>query len=98
MAAADVLIHSTGGLTVLEAMMRGLPTISYGWGRGHIRLNNAAFRRFGLAEVVTERSELAPAIARALARGRTPTDAFERLPSAASVVVDAAGRAKRERP
>ena len=54
MAAADVLIHSTGGLTVLEAMMRGLPTISYGWGRGHIRLNNAAFRRFGLAEVVAE--------------------------------------------
>jgi UDP-N-acetylglucosamine:LPS N-acetylglucosamine transferase len=95
MAAANVLIHSTGGLTVLEAMMRGLPTISYGWGRGHIRLNNAAFRRFGLAEVVAERSELAPAIARALARGRTPTDLFEGLPSAASVVVDSAGWTKR---
>ena len=52
LAAADALVHSTGGLTVLEAYMRGCPTISYGWGRGHIRVNNAAFRRFGIAEVV----------------------------------------------
>jgi UDP-N-acetylglucosamine:LPS N-acetylglucosamine transferase len=91
MAAADVLVHSTGGLTVLEAMMRGLPAISYGWGRGHIRLNNAAFRRFGLADVVATRAELGPAIARALARGRTSVEAFENLPSAASVVLEGRG-------
>ena len=91
MAAADVLVHSTGGLTVLEAMMRGLPAISYGWGRGHIRLNNAAFRRFGLADVVATRDELGPAIVRSLARGRTPVDAFEGLPSAASVVLGSCG-------
>jgi UDP-N-acetylglucosamine:LPS N-acetylglucosamine transferase len=91
MAAADVLVHSTGGLTVLEAMMRGLPAISYGWGRGHIRLNNAAFRRFDLADVVATRAELGPAIVRALARGRTPVDAFEGLPSAASVVLGSCG-------
>jgi len=36
------------GLTVLEALMRGCPAVSYGWGRGHVRVNNAAFRRFGL--------------------------------------------------
>ena len=54
LAAADALVHSTGGLTVLEAMMRGCPAISYGWGRGHVRVNNRAFRRFGLAEVVAE--------------------------------------------
>src|SRR5207244_3312045 len=35
LAAVDVLVHSTAGLTVLEAHMRGCPTISYGWGRGH---------------------------------------------------------------
>ena len=45
MAAADVLVHSTGGLTVLESLMRGSRPISYGWGRGHIRVNNRAFRR-----------------------------------------------------
>jgi UDP-N-acetylglucosamine:LPS N-acetylglucosamine transferase len=91
LAAADVLVHSTGGLTVLEALMRGCPAISYGWGRGHIRLHNAAFRRFDLAQVAGKRAELEPALRRALAGGRTGTDAFRALPSAASVVLAAAG-------
>ncbi len=90
MAAADALVHSTGGLTVLEALMRGCPPISYGWGRGHVRINNRAFRRFGLAEVVESRAELAPALARVFANGRTPTQGFEDLPSAASFVLAAA--------
>ncbi len=90
MAAADVLVHSTGGLTVLEALMLGLPPISYGWGRGHVRVNNAAFRRFGLATVAGTRDELAPALRRALAGGRLPVNGFHGLPSAASVVLDRA--------
>jgi UDP-N-acetylglucosamine:LPS N-acetylglucosamine transferase len=90
MAAADVLVHSTGGLTVLEALMRGLPAISYGWGRGHLRVNNAAYRRFGLADVVPTKDELMPAIRRALNRGRTSVDGFQSLPSAASMVLAAA--------
>ena len=96
MAAADVLIHSTGGLTVLEALMRGLPAISYGWGRGHVRVNNAAYRRFGLAQVVSTRDELRAAIRQALDRGRTSVDGFQSLPSAASVVLAAAARATSE--
>jgi UDP-N-acetylglucosamine:LPS N-acetylglucosamine transferase len=95
MAAADVLVHSTGGLTVLEASMRGLPAISYGWGRGHIRLNNAAFERFELAEVVSDRHGLPAALRRALARNRLPAGAFAGLPSAASVVLDTAKRQSR---
>jgi processive 1,2-diacylglycerol beta-glucosyltransferase len=87
MAAADVLIHSTGGLTVLEALMTGLPAISYGWSRGHIRVNNAAYRRFGLADVVSTPEHLAPAVQRAIERGRTSVDAFHALPSAASIVL-----------
>ncbi len=90
MAAADVLVHSTGGLTVLEALMRGLPAISYGWGRGHVRVNNAAYRRFGLADVVPTKDQLLPAIRRAFDRGRTSVDGFQSLPSAASMVLDAA--------
>src|SRR5262249_44780253 len=46
-AAADALVHSTAGLTVLEASVLGCPTISYGWGRGHIRANNRAYVRHG---------------------------------------------------
>jgi UDP-N-acetylglucosamine:LPS N-acetylglucosamine transferase len=58
MSAADALVHSTGGLTVLEALMCGCPAISYGWGRGHIRANNRAFVRHDLADVVEDRAQL----------------------------------------
>ena len=49
LAAADALVHSTAGLTVLEAQIRGCPVISYGFAVGHIRANNSAYERFGLA-------------------------------------------------
>jgi UDP-N-acetylglucosamine:LPS N-acetylglucosamine transferase len=87
MAAADALVHSTGGLTVLEAHIRGCPTISYGWGRGHIRVNNRAFSRFGLAEVAASRTELRGALSRALASRHAPDLSFAALPSAASIVL-----------
>jgi UDP-N-acetylglucosamine:LPS N-acetylglucosamine transferase len=90
MAAADVLVHSTGGLTVLESLMRGTRPISYGWGRGHIRLNNEGYRRFDLADVVASRAELGPAIAEALERERLSLNGFGDLPSAASFVLAAA--------
>jgi processive 1,2-diacylglycerol beta-glucosyltransferase len=88
MAASDVLVHSTCGLTVLEALMRGCPVVSYGWGRGHIRRNDAALRRFGLAEVVRSRRALGAALSRALERPRRPDPRFALLPSAASRVLE----------
>lgn len=87
LAAADVLVHATAGLTVLEALMQGCPVVSYGWGRGHIRLNNAAYRRFGLVEVVDGRDGLRASIVAALARPRPAPLSFARRPSAASVVL-----------
>jgi len=84
--AADALVHSTAGLTVLEAYLCGCPTISYGWGRGHIRANNEAFRRFGLAYAAASRAELAPALRRALANRPAERPSFASLPSAAAVV------------
>jgi UDP-N-acetylglucosamine:LPS N-acetylglucosamine transferase len=83
-------VHSTGGLTVLEALMRGCPAISYGWGRGHVRLNNRAFVEFGLADVVERQSDLRSALERAFRVGRTPPQTFDDLPSAASFVLAAA--------
>jgi processive 1,2-diacylglycerol beta-glucosyltransferase len=85
--AANALVHSTGGLTVLEAYIRGCPTISYGWGRGHIRVNNAAFRRYGIAEVVAGRGELSQALRAALTSRPGPGLALAKLPSAASLVL-----------
>jgi UDP-N-acetylglucosamine:LPS N-acetylglucosamine transferase len=87
LAASDALVHSTGGLTVLEAHIRGCPTISYGWGRGHIRVNNAAFRRYGIAEVVAGRGELNAALRAALTSRPAPGLALGSLPSAASLVL-----------
>jgi UDP-N-acetylglucosamine:LPS N-acetylglucosamine transferase len=87
LAAGDALVHSTAGLTVLEAYVRGCPTISFGWGRGHIRVNNQAFRRFGIAEVAHSRPELGEALEEALGRRRTPGLKLAALPSAASLVL-----------
>ena len=92
LAAADVLVHSTAGLTVLEAIIRGCAVISYGWGRGHIRANNRAYRRFGLAEVAATREALAAALRRALAHRPAPDLSFAGLPSAASEVLREAAR------
>lgn len=92
MAAADALVHSTCGLTVLEATMRGCAAVSFGWGRGHIRRNDAALRRFGLATVAGSRGELGEALARALDRPRRPDPRFAHLPSAASFVLATAER------
>jgi UDP-N-acetylglucosamine:LPS N-acetylglucosamine transferase len=86
-AAADVLVHSTAGLTVLEAIMDGCGVVSYGWGLGHVRVNNAAFVRFGLAEVAGSRDELGEALVRALAASGAPDESFARLPTAASAVL-----------
>jgi UDP-N-acetylglucosamine:LPS N-acetylglucosamine transferase len=67
LAAADVLVHSTAGLTVLEALMCGCRVISYGWARGHIRINNRAYERLGMVAVARDRVALAGALRAALA-------------------------------
>ena len=51
LAASNALIHSSAGLTVLEAIIRGCPVISYGFGYGHVRVSNQALERFKLAQV-----------------------------------------------
>jgi processive 1,2-diacylglycerol beta-glucosyltransferase len=88
LAATDALVHSTAGLTVLEAIMVGCRPISYGWGIGHIRGNNRAFARFGIAEVATTAEELRASLRRAVAAPRAPRyEEFAALPAAADVVL-----------
>jgi processive 1,2-diacylglycerol beta-glucosyltransferase len=84
-------VHSTAGLTVCEAIMRGCAPISYGWGRAHIRVNNRAYVRFGLAQVAADPAQLRETLARALAQRPEPDRSFARLPSAASVVLETIG-------
>jgi glycosyltransferase involved in cell wall biosynthesis len=70
LAAADVLVHSTAGLTMLEALMCGCRPVSFGWGRGHIRANNRAYERFGLADVAGDAAALRAILARRLREPR----------------------------
>jgi processive 1,2-diacylglycerol beta-glucosyltransferase len=91
LAASDVLVHSTAGLTVLEALLVGCRVVSYGWGVAHIRANDRAFRRHGLARVASGRDELRGALAAALAEPRRPlAGRFAGLPDAADLVLELA--------
>lgn len=92
MAAADVLVHSTAGLTALEALIRGTRVVSYGWGVGHIRVNNTAFERFGLARVATDPAGLATAVEDALDDGPVADFGYGARRSAAELIVELAAR------
>jgi len=87
LAASDALVHSSAGLTVLEAIIRGCPVISYGFGYGHVRVSNEALLRFGLAQVARTVDEIGPALDRALAERPEPNGSFARRPSTASLIM-----------
>lgn len=93
LAAADVLIHTTGGTTALEARMTGCPLINYGTGPAHVRAHARALAELGLAEQAPDRAALGDAVRRALAAGRREPQALAGLPDAAALVVGVARRA-----
>src|SRR6202007_1082192 len=94
LAASDALVHSSAGLTVLEAIIRGCPVISYGFGYGHVRASNRAMERFGLAQVARNEVELEPALDRALQRRPDPDPSFARRPATASLILNDERRAR----
>jgi UDP-glucose 4-epimerase len=94
MAAADAMVHATAGLTVLEAHIRGCPVVSYGFSAGHLRANNAAFERFGLAEVARSEHELESMLRHLSRERRSPDSSFASLPSVASRVLSVRPRVK----
>jgi UDP-N-acetylglucosamine:LPS N-acetylglucosamine transferase len=58
LAAADTLVHSTGGVTCLEAKATGTPVVSYGLPVGHARLNTRAMADLGLLRLANDTDEL----------------------------------------
>jgi UDP-N-acetylglucosamine:LPS N-acetylglucosamine transferase len=58
LAAADALVHSTGGVTCLEAKATGTPVVSYGLPVGHARLNTRAMAELGLLRLAGDTREL----------------------------------------
>ncbi len=58
LAAADVLVHSTGGVTCLEARAAGTPVVSYGLPVGHARLNTREMADLDLLRLAHDTDEL----------------------------------------
>jgi processive 1,2-diacylglycerol beta-glucosyltransferase len=58
LAAADALVHSTGGVTCLEAQAAGTPVVSYGLPVGHARLNTRAMAELDLLRLANDTREL----------------------------------------
>lgn len=76
LAAADTLVHSTGGVTCLEAKATGTPVVSYGLPVGHARLNTRAMADLGLLRLANDTHELSEQVQASFAehhtlRGRT---------------------------
>jgi processive 1,2-diacylglycerol beta-glucosyltransferase len=98
LAAADVLVHSTGGVTCLEAMAAGTPVVSYGLPVGHARLNTRAMAALDLVRLANDTNELrehvrASFVADAEPQTTTVNDSAEvQDPGAADVVLHAPRR------
>ena len=87
LAAADVLVHSTGGVTCLEAKAAGTPVVSYGLPVGHARLNTRAMADLNLLRLADDTSELREHVLAAFAEASPAVPLVEQaVPQAASVV------------
>ncbi|HMD56154.1 MAG TPA: glycosyltransferase [Solirubrobacteraceae bacterium] len=70
LAAADVLVHSTGGVTCLEARAAGTPVVSYGLPVGHARLNTRAMAELDLLRLANDTRELREHVQASFGAGR----------------------------
>lgn len=87
LAAADVLVHSTGGVTVLEALARGCPVVSYGDLPGHMQRTARVMASLGVVSPAKNPVELEGILRRVVAAGRGEHSAVPMEPSAASFVL-----------
>jgi UDP-N-acetylglucosamine:LPS N-acetylglucosamine transferase len=86
LAAADVLVHSTGGVTCLEARACGTPVVSYGLPVGHARINTRAMADLGLLRLAGDTQELLEHVKASFA----PAPAAVAPATAATAVAEAA--------
>ena len=87
LAAADVLVDSSVGVTCLEAMTVGCPVIACGVPGGHSRDNARALERLGLAEFVRELRLLPERLARCLREASTRQAVLPATPTAAEALL-----------
>ncbi len=95
LAAADVLVHSTGGVTCLEARAAGTPVVSYGLPVGHARLNTRAMAALQLLRLANDTDELRTHVQASFAEDDARPDGGAEDPLAHPAAVDVVLRAPR---
>lgn len=88
LAAADAIVHSTGGITCLEALVRGCPLITYGTPPGHALDYCAAMEAAGLSRQARTRADLLGALAKVLAEPRPAPADVAGYPSPAQAILE----------
>jgi processive 1,2-diacylglycerol beta-glucosyltransferase len=96
LAAADALVHSTGGVTVLEALARNCPVIAYGAPPGHARLTAKALVKQGLGRLALSPEELTASLRSVLELSRPASKVTLTAPSCARLVLETVPRARTE--
>ncbi|HWR47629.1 MAG TPA: glycosyltransferase, partial [Pseudonocardiaceae bacterium] len=86
MAAADVLVHNAGGLSLTEALTAGLPAVTYRPIPGHGIANSEVLAEAGLAPWPRDEAGLVAAIRQQSLRRGDPSHVV-RTPDTASVVL-----------
>jgi processive 1,2-diacylglycerol beta-glucosyltransferase len=81
--AADVLVQNAGGLSFTEALVAGLPAVTYRPIPGHGRANARVLDEAGLAPWARDRADLARLLHAEAARGRTQ----HRFPDPAELIL-----------
>ncbi len=87
LAAADALVHSTGGVTCLEAKATGTPVVSYGLPVGHARLNTRAMAALQLLRLANDTEELSAHVQASFAGDGPPARAREGVSESATALV-----------
>jgi processive 1,2-diacylglycerol beta-glucosyltransferase len=96
LAAADALVHSTGGVTCLEAQAAGTPVVSYGLPVGHARLNTRAMAELDLLRLANDTRELREHVQASMAQAPQPREeaVTEAGPAAVDLVLGAPRRVR----
>ena len=90
--AANVLVHSTGGVTCLEAAAQGCPVIAYGFARGHVRQNMHAMVRHGLIRRARDSQELTRELRQALSGTQALASHVHDRACASTAILDLVGQ------
>jgi UDP-N-acetylglucosamine:LPS N-acetylglucosamine transferase len=91
LAAASALVHSTGGVSCLEATAHGCPVVAYGFSCGHVAHNVKAMVELGLLRHAKNSSNLTLQLKEAIAEPQPPVSHTGDLRSAAEEILELIG-------